>query len=32
LYVLPNTPLQGREKKILGVEELVSVELWEGLV
>jgi hypothetical protein len=32
LYVLPNTPLQGREKKILGVDELASVELWEGLV
>ena len=31
LYVLPNTPLQGREKQILGVDELASVELWEGL-
>jgi len=32
LYMLLNTPLQGREKKILGVEELAPVELWEGLV
>ena len=32
LYVLLNTPLQGREKEILGVEELASVGLWEDLV
>jgi hypothetical protein len=32
LYAFPNTPLQGREKEILGVEELASVGLWEGLV